>query len=37
VVPELHFDLDRGLEHAARINELLEQVRRESPPAEEPS
>jgi len=37
VVPELHFDLDRGLEHAARINELLEQVRRESPPSEEPS
>ena len=23
-VPELHFELDRGLEHAARINELLE-------------
>ena len=22
-VPELHFELDRGLEHAARINELL--------------
>ena len=27
MVPELHFELDRGLEHAARINELLEQVR----------
>jgi len=37
VVPELHFELDRGLEHAARINEILEAVRRESPPAEEPS
>jgi ribosome-binding factor A len=37
IVPELHFELDRGLEHAARINELLEAVRRESPPAEEPS
>jgi ribosome-binding factor A len=28
-VPELHFELDRGLEHAARINELLNTVRRE--------
>jgi ribosome-binding factor A len=28
-VPELHFELDRGLEHAARINELLEEIRRE--------
>ena len=24
IVPELHFELDRGLEHAARINELLD-------------
>jgi len=28
-VPELHFELDRGLEHAARINELLDEIRRE--------
>jgi ribosome-binding factor A len=28
-VPELHFELDRGLEHAARINELLHMIRRE--------
>ena len=28
-VPELHFELDRGLEHAARINELLNDIRRE--------
>lgn len=26
VVPELHFELDRGLEHAARIEELLQQI-----------
>ena len=30
-VPELHFELDRGLEHAARINELLNDIRREGP------
>ena len=29
IVPELHFELDKGLEHAARINELLEGLRRE--------
>ncbi len=29
-VPELHFELDRGLEHASRINELLEGLRRET-------
>jgi ribosome-binding factor A len=28
-VPELHFELDRGLEHAARINELLNTLRQE--------
>jgi ribosome-binding factor A len=28
-VPELHFELDRGLEHAARISELLNSIRRE--------
>jgi ribosome-binding factor A len=28
-VPELHFELDRGLEHAARISELLNTIRRE--------
>ena len=26
-VPELHFELDRGLEHAARINQLLDTIR----------
>lgn len=30
-VPELHFELDRGLEHAARIDALLEEIRREEP------
>ncbi|MEP7176686.1 MAG: 30S ribosome-binding factor RbfA [Gemmatimonadales bacterium] len=29
IVPELHFELDKGLEHASRINELLEELRRE--------
>ena len=29
ITPELHFELDRGLEHASRINELLEEIRRE--------
>ncbi len=28
-VPELHMELDRGLEHAARINALLEGLKRE--------
>jgi ribosome-binding factor A len=31
IVPELHFELDEGLEHAARIDELLQAIRRESP------
>jgi ribosome-binding factor A len=31
IVPELHFELDPGQEHAARINELLQAIRRESP------
>jgi ribosome-binding factor A len=30
-VPELHFELDSGLEHAARIDELLQAIRQESP------
>jgi len=29
IVPELHFELDKGLEHAARINNLLGDLRRE--------
>jgi ribosome-binding factor A len=29
IVPELHFELDKGLEHAARINELLQEIREE--------
>ncbi|MFZ5624687.1 MAG: 30S ribosome-binding factor RbfA [Gemmatimonadota bacterium] len=28
IVPELHFELDRGLEHAARINAILQGLRR---------
>ena len=28
-VPELHFELDRGMEHAARINALLADLRPE--------
>jgi ribosome-binding factor A len=28
-VPELHFELDKGVGHAARIEELLESIRRE--------
>lgn len=31
IVPELHFELDKGLQHAARINELLQGLRREEP------
>lgn len=30
-VPELHFELDRGVVHAARIEELLGSIRREEP------
>ena len=30
-VPELHFELDKGLEHAARINALLGDIHREEP------
>ena len=29
-VPELHFELDRGVEHAARIDELLGEIKRGS-------
>ena len=28
-VPELHFELDKGVEHAARIEKLLASIRRE--------
>ena len=28
-VPELHFEIDKGVEHAARIEELLDSIRRE--------
>ncbi len=31
VVPELHFELDRGMEHAARINAVLADIKRETP------
>jgi ribosome-binding factor A len=30
IVPELHFELDRGQEHAQRIEALLHDLRRES-------
>jgi len=30
-VPELHFELDKGFEHAARIEQLLQSIRREEP------
>ena len=30
VVPELHFELDKGLEHAARINAVLADLKREA-------
>jgi ribosome-binding factor A len=29
IVPELHFELDRGLEHASRINAMLADLKRE--------
>ena len=32
VTPELHFELDRGLEYARRIDALLDQVRGEGDP-----
>jgi ribosome-binding factor A len=28
-VPELHFEIDKGVEHAARIEQLLQSIRRE--------
>ena len=30
IVPELHFELDRGQEHAQRIEALLKDIRREA-------
>lgn len=30
IVPELHFELDRGIEHAARIDTLLGELKRGS-------
>jgi ribosome-binding factor A len=33
-VPELHFELDRGLEKAARINQLLSELKHEEPAAD---
>lgn len=32
LTPELRFELDRGLEHAARINQILGQLRGEAEP-----
>lgn len=37
IVPELHFELDTGLEHAARIDRLLEGIRREESGPEGPA
>ena len=31
IVPEVKFELDRGLEHAARINAVLAELKREDP------
>ena len=36
-VPELHFELDRGQEKAARINQLLSELKHDEPAPEEPS
>ncbi len=33
IVPELHFQLDRGFEHARRIDELLAGLRDEGEPS----
>lgn len=30
IIPELRFELDRGLEHAARINQILGELRQEN-------
>jgi ribosome-binding factor A len=32
VVPEIRFELDRGLEHAARINRILGELKQEGEP-----
>jgi ribosome-binding factor A len=32
-IPELHFVLDRGFEHAQRIDQLLAEIRREEEPS----
>jgi ribosome-binding factor A len=29
ITPELHFELDRGMEHAARVNAMLAELKRE--------
>jgi ribosome-binding factor A len=31
MIPELRFELDRGLEHSARINQILSELRQEKP------
>ncbi len=31
ILPEIRFELDRGLEHAARINKVLGELRQEKP------
>ena len=31
ITPELRFELDRGVEHAARIDQILAELRREEP------
>lgn len=31
IAPELHFEVDRGLEHARRIDSILDQIKRNEP------
>ena len=31
LVPEIRFELDQGLQHAARINQILGEIKREQP------
>lgn len=33
-IPELHFELDRGLDHAARINAVLSELKRDEEAAD---
>ena len=35
-VPDIHFELDRNSDHAARVSELLAQIKKESAPGQSP-